>query len=252
MEIRKAEYDLAAKYNGEALRLERANDDRSSELYSLVTAGYVAADQNNFVMAESDFTQVIREKTSDRYLIRQAQAGLADTNVAEKKPVDAEIHFQQAMATIEEARSSVRREDLRLSFLSGVAGFYGDYIDFLVSQGRVAEGLQVAEVSRARTLADGLGFSTSSVNFPLTNLHPQQAAKKLGSAVLSYWIGLDHSYLWVITPSGVALFTLPPAAEIDPLVQSYRQALVVRGMCWRRGMLRGRNFTICWLRRLRN
>ena len=226
VELKKGDYDLASKYNGAALGLERLNNDRSSELYSLITDGYIAADKNDFATAESDFTRVIREKTQDRYLVRQAEAGLADVYVATKKPADAEIHFQRAMATIEASRSSVRREDLRLSFLSGVAGFYGDYIDFLVSQGRTEEALQVAEVSRARTLAEGLGFGLSSVNFPLEHFRPQQTAKQLGSAVFAYWLGLDHSYLCAITPTGVTVFTLPPAAEIDPFVQSYRQALL--------------------------
>ncbi len=226
VELKKGDYDLASKYNGEALGLERANHDRSSELYSLITDGYIAADKNDFAIAESDFTQVLRAKTQDGYLIRQAEAGLADVYVATNKPAGAEVHFQKAMATIEAVRSSVRREDLRLAFLSGVSGFYGDYIDFLVSQRRTEEALQVAEVSRARTLAEGLGFGLSSVNFPLRNFRPQQTAKQLGSAVFSYWLGLDHSYLWAITPQRVTLFTLPPAAEIDRLVQSYRQALL--------------------------
>jgi CHAT domain-containing protein len=226
VELKKGDYDLASKYNGAALGLERVNNDRTSELYSLITDGYIAADKNDFATAESDFTRVIREKTQDRYLIRQAEAGLADVYVATNKPADAEVHFQKAIATIEEARSSVRREDLRLSFLSGVAGFYGDYIDFLISQRRTEVALQVAEVSRARTLAEGLGFGLSSVNFPLKNFRPQQTAKQLGTTVFSYWLGLDHSYLWAITPERVELFTLPPAAEIDPLVQSYRQALL--------------------------
>ncbi|HMD40211.1 MAG TPA: tetratricopeptide repeat protein, partial [Candidatus Acidoferrum sp.] len=226
VELKKGQYDLAAKYNAEALGVERANHDRSSELYSLITSGYIDADTNHFAAAASDFKQVLREKTLDRYLTRQAEAGLADLYVATKKPAEAEIHFQNAMATIEAARSSVRREDLRLSFLSGVTGFYGDYLDFLVSQQRTEQALQVAEVSRARTLAEGLGFSSLSVNFPLRNFRPQQTAKQLSSTVFSYWFGVDHSYLWVITPERVELFTLPPAAEIDPLVQSYRQALL--------------------------
>lgn len=46
------------------------------------------------------------------------------------------------------------------------------------------------------------------------------------STIFCYWLELDHSYLWVITPARVALFKLPPAKEIDPLVQSYRQALL--------------------------
>jgi CHAT domain-containing protein len=226
VELREGKYDAAGLHNNEALALEQEDGNHPRWLQSTITGGYIAADENDFVTAKSDFTQVVQEKNLDRYLIRQAEAGLADVDVATKKPADAEIHFQKAMATIEASRSSVRREDLRLSFLSGVAGFYGDYVDFLISQRRTDEALQVAEVSRARTLAEGLGFGSLSVNFPLKNFRPQQTAKQLGSAVFSYWLGLDHSYLWVITPAGVTLFTLPPAAEIDPLVQAYRQALL--------------------------
>ena len=226
VELKKGQYDLAAKYNTEALGAERANHDRSSELYSLITDGYIAIDTEHFATAESDFTQVIREKTPDRYLARQAEAGLAEVYFVSTKPSDADIHFQRAMATIEAARSSVRREDLRLSFLSGVAGYYGDYINFLVSQHRIEEALQVAELSRARTLTEGLGFRSLSINFPMRSLRPQQTAKRLGSTVFSYWLGVDQSYLWVITQERVRLFTLPRAAEIDPLVQSYRQALL--------------------------
>jgi CHAT domain-containing protein len=226
VELKKEQFELAAKYNAEALSLERANNDRSSQLYSLITDGYIAADKKQFAAAEKDFVEVVREKSSDRYLTRQAEAGLADVYVAQNRPTAAEAHFQKAMATIEATRSSVRREDLRLSFLSGVAGFYGDYIDFLVAQGKAKESLEVAEVNRARTLAEGLGFASPSVRFPLKAFHPEQTAKQLDSTVFSYWLGLDHSYLWVITPERVALFTLPPAAEIDPLVQSYRQALL--------------------------
>jgi len=226
VELKKGQYDLAAKYNTEALGSERANHDRSSELYSLITDGYIAIDTEHFATAESDFTQVIREKTPDRYLARQAEAGLAEVYFVTTNPSDADLHFQRAMATIEAARSSVRREDLRLSFLSGVAGYYGDYINFLVSQHRIEEALQVAELSRARTLAEGLGFRSLSINFPLSSFRPQQTAKRLGSTVFSYWLGVDQSYLWVITPERVRLFTLPQAAEIDPLVLSYRQALL--------------------------
>jgi CHAT domain-containing protein len=226
VELREGNFDAAALHNREALALEREDGNRRRWLQSMITDGYIVADRDDLATAASDFKQVIRESIPDRYLTRQAEAGLADVYVAEEKPAEAETHFQKAMATIEAARSSVRREDLRLTFLSGVAGFYGDYIDFLVSQRRTEEALQVAEVSRARTLAEGLGFSLPSVNFPLKNFRPQQTARQLGSTVFSYWLGLDHSYVWVITPAGVELFTLPPAAEIDAFVQSYRQALL--------------------------
>ena len=44
--------------------------------------------------------------------------------------------------------------------------------------------------------------------------------------MLFYWLGEQHSYLWVITPKQTDYFTLPPAAEIDPIVKSYGEALL--------------------------
>ncbi|MFZ3214814.1 MAG: CHAT domain-containing protein [Candidatus Acidiferrales bacterium] len=226
VELRQGSYGVATQQNREALALERDDGDRPRWLQSLITDGYIAADTNEFETAESDFTEVSREKDLDYYLARQAEAGLADLYVKQKKPAAADAHFRKAMATIEAARSAVRREDLRLSFLSGVADFYDDYIDFLVSQRRTEEALRVAEVSRGRTLAEGLGFSSSAVSFAAKDFHPQQIAKKVDAPIFSYWLGLEHSYLWVITPRRVAMFTLPAAGEIDPLVQTYRQALL--------------------------
>ena len=86
--------------------------------------------------------------------------------------------------------------------------------------------LNVAEVSRAQTLAEGLGFHSSLTTFSSSSFRPRQIAKRLNTTIISYRLGVEHSYLWVITPERVELFTLPPAAEIDPLVQSYRQALL--------------------------
>jgi CHAT domain-containing protein len=130
------------------------------------------------------------------------------------------------MVAIEAARSSVKREDFRLSFLAGVVDFYDDYIDFLVAHHKEEAALQVAEVSSARTLAEGLGINSASINFSAKDFNPRQVAKRSDTVLLDYWLGPDHSYLWLVTPARVMLYILPPAKEIDPLVQSYRQALL--------------------------
>jgi CHAT domain-containing protein len=46
------------------------------------------------------------------------------------------------------------------------------------------------------------------------------------ATLLFYWLGEQHSYVWVITPVRTNCFTLPPATEIDPIVKSYREALL--------------------------
>jgi CHAT domain-containing protein len=130
------------------------------------------------------------------------------------------------MTTIEESRASLRQEEFRLSFVSGVVGVYDDYLGFLAAEGKTHEALQVSEASRARTLAEGLGSRSASLRFPDKDFDSRRYSKKANAVLFDYWLGADHSYLWAITPDRAQLFTLPPAAEIDPLVQSYRQALL--------------------------
>src|SRR5258708_27951397 len=124
------------------------------------------------------------------------------------------------------ARSSVRTEEFRLSFLSTAISFYSDYIEFLISHKRIEDALQVAELSRARTLAEGLASTTQAASVSPRNGRPQQIAQKLKASLLFYWIGQNNSYLWVITPAKTAYFKLPKASEIEPVVKSYRKAVL--------------------------
>jgi CHAT domain-containing protein len=219
-------YDRAEQYNREALALERSSDDRSLQLFSLITESYIATGNRDFPQAESGLREVLRGKTSDSYLRWQAESALANVYAVEDHPARAEEYFRKALTTIETVRSSIKREDFRLSFLAGAISLYDDYIDFLVAHHKEEAALQVAEVSSARTLAEGLGINSASINFSAKDFNPRQVAKRSDTVLLDYWLGVDHSYLWLVTPARVTLYTLPPAKEIDPLVQSYRQALL--------------------------
>ena len=226
VELKSGNYDDAERHVREALDLENRDNDRSMELYAIIAKAYIEREKKEFRPAESDLREVISDRSADTYLRWQAEVGLAKVYADAKQPTDADENFRRAMVTIEAARSSVRQEVLRLSFVSGVVGFYDDYVNFLASEGKGEEALEVSEVSRGRTLAEGLGISSTSVHFPDKDFDSRRFSKKANAVLLDYWLGLDHSYLWVITRTGVTLFTLPAAAEIDPLVQSYRQALL--------------------------
>jgi CHAT domain-containing protein/Tfp pilus assembly protein PilF len=218
--------DEAEKYAKKALDLERAVADRPGALYSLDVEGTVEAAKRHFPQSEQLFQEVIRDPLSGTSLRWEAQARLGEVYAAVGQWQKAERAFLQSIATVETARSSLKTEEFRLSFLSTPITVYSDYIDFLVGQGRSADALQVAELSRARTLADGLGFSSASLSFPIRGFQPSATAKKLDATILSYWLGTTHSYLWVVTPHRVGLIRLAPASEVDSLVLSYRQALV--------------------------
>jgi CHAT domain-containing protein/Tfp pilus assembly protein PilF len=216
----------AEQYNKEASTIENEGQDSLGVLYSTVAAGRIEAAKRNLAQAEQLFQKVIDDPKAETSLRWEAEARLAKTFADAGAPAKADAEYRLAIDTIESARSTVKSEDFRLSFLSSAISFYSDYIDFLVSRGRTQDALEVAELSRTHALAGSLGDNSSKLSIPIKGLQPAQIAGRLNAVILSYWLGPRKSYLWAITPKRVSLFELPPAAEIDSLVRSYRGDLV--------------------------
>ncbi|MEO8036298.1 MAG: CHAT domain-containing protein, partial [Acidobacteriota bacterium] len=134
----------------------------------------------------------------------------------------AEAEFQRALDTVEEARGDVGQEEMRMTFASTVSGFYGQYVDFLVDSDRAIEALRVTELSRARTLAEGLGFDANV----LGSFDPMRTARDRHATLLVYRFGPERSYLWAVTADGVSLYKLPPAVELNGDLEAYSRELV--------------------------
>jgi CHAT domain-containing protein len=217
-------YDLAQKYTREAMDLERSVEDRTVLFDSIINQGRIAAGRAEYPEAEELFKHVISDSREDDSLRWEAETYLAGLYASEGNTALAEAQYRKALSTIDTARSGLSKEEHRLSFLTTATRFYNDYIDFLVSHGRAREALAVAEHSRARTLAEGLKVPVSQLSGAA--FHPEQNARKLNSVVLSYWLKPERSYMWVVTPSNVALFPLAGQDEIDAAVQDYRKALL--------------------------
>jgi CHAT domain-containing protein len=214
--------DAAQQYNEQVASSVHAHSD---QVLSVVIHGRIEELGHNHKEARKVFESVIRDSNAPTPLRWEAQSHLAEVYQSEGNRAEAELQFRSALATITTARASIKTEELRLSFLSNAITFYNDYIDFLISQGRPGDALQVAEVSRAQTLAEGLGLS-SKILFPIPNFQPRAIAQRFGATLLFYWLGEKHSYLWAITSSSVSLFTLPPASDIELALKSYREALL--------------------------
>jgi len=230
--LRTGRLSEAERYNQEALKMEEEGQDRFGTLDSLLMAGHIADAQKRFPEARNSFQRVLGDPTVDTRRRWEAEAGLAQVWDGQRRFADAERHYLKAINTIEQARHSVNHDELRLSFLSSGIAVYGEYIDFLIRRGRPDDALNQAELSRARTLSEGLSSSDqgeSSRLAPHVPPPPQQLAKRLHATLLIYWLGEKHSYLWAVTPSKTAYFTLPPAPEIDPLIKSYRDLTLKSG-----------------------
>ncbi len=218
--------DVAEKYNREASEIERSGLDQFGILYSLLVSGRIEAAKHHFSQAEELFQRVIRVPAVETALHWEAQTRLAKVYADEGQSAKAEKEFQKAIGTIEGARASVSRDESRLTFLSSAIEFYDDYVDFLIAQGRPDDALKVAELSRARTLEEGLASTAQAASLSQKKVRPQETAQKWKATLLFYWIGHNHSYVWVITPKTTAHFELPKAAEIEPVVKAYRKTVL--------------------------
>jgi CHAT domain-containing protein len=213
---------VAERYNQEELSVERSGLDRSAVLDSQLIRGRIASKQRRFAEAEQLLDGIISSPAATMPLKWAAQARLAKTLDDEGKTAAAETQYREAIRKIELARMERGREELQFSFLTGSIEFYEDYVDFLVAHGRAIDALNVAELSRARALVEGLSPQETVGHIHEGELRPEQVARKAKQALLFYWIGRNQSHLWVITPGKTSYFTLAKAGEIVPLVKSYR------------------------------
>ncbi len=227
--IQTGELDKSSDYAQRALRIAHESGSRVDELYPTLVQGQVAARRGDLVKARQIFESVQRDPACPVSLKWEADLSLARLYANQNRADAAERQYRAALTTFETARATVRHEDFQLSFLTNAAHIYDDYVHFLVEHGKTNEALRWADYSRARTLSEGLGLlSKAGLNASQTEppaLNSQQVSRQAHGVLLFYWLGENQSYLWAITPLKTVLFPLPPAAEIDSLVQRYRKAL---------------------------
>jgi CHAT domain-containing protein len=217
--------DLAAKYVQEAADFEKKDPDSRLAIDALLLRGLIGSSRQNYAEAKKFFLNVIHQPQAVKYQQWKAQAELANVYAAEAQNENAEKQYRLSLSTIEEVRASIQSQELRLTFLFNTIRFYSNFIDFLMLQDRVEDALQVAELSRARTLAEGLGLEIKTLSFPLRNFHPQRIAQRRKAMLLDYWLGPQQSYLWVITAAKISVFTFAKQSEVETLVNDYRVAM---------------------------
>jgi CHAT domain-containing protein len=217
--------DSATAYSNEAIALARADGNRADELYPLFAKGQVEIRQKHFEQGEKIFAEIIGDPKVDLSLKWEVQHQVANVYAEQKTTDKAQVAFRTALATFETARSTLQHEDARLPFLANASSLYDDYVHFLLSGGKTAEALSVADHARARSLAEGLGQLRKTDAVLPTAVDAQSIARNAGGPILYYFLGAKQSYVWAITSQKTILFQLPPASEIDAAVHRYRKAL---------------------------
>ena len=215
------DWNEAERFNNEAKR-QRVASRTGNLVHNQLNEAQIALGRGQLDEAARLFDDILAGAASDPGVRWSAQAGRANVAVAMSKPDEAARHFEAALETIEKTRSELLKTDYKLTFLTRLITFYQSYVDALVDQGRGERALEVSESSRGRVLGERNGLTPPARSSAAAL---RQVASRSQSVLLSYWLGANRSYVWVVTPSNVQTVRLPPAAEIDTLVRQYRATI---------------------------
>jgi CHAT domain-containing protein/tetratricopeptide (TPR) repeat protein len=221
------QFDSAKTHSDNAIRIARISGDQAGELEPLVLQALLAAKQENGQDAERMLMQVYGKSAEHPSLRVQIENALATFYAGKKQTRRAELWYRKSILTFEDQRAAIKDEELRLPFFANGDAFYRDYADFLISYRKQEEALQLLDIGRARTLAEGLGLAKEK---PMTRSEPtgdaQAAASRLNSTILFYSLGPKKSWLWTITPHHTHLLSLPAQSAIETQVHSYQNAIL--------------------------
>jgi CHAT domain-containing protein len=223
LSIATGKLDEASAYLAQLTPLVRATENRLDDLDVLLAQGEIAAARNQDQQADGAFRTVDVDPASQISMRLGAEHELAKLYERRGDRVAANRMYETTLTTFEQARQKLQHEDSKLPFLANATPIYDDYVHMLVQEGKVQEALAVADHSRARALAQGLGLTISAQ--PAT-LHPSDIARKADATLLFYWLGRTQSYLWAVTSKKTVVIPLPAQTAIKPVVERYRRALL--------------------------
>jgi CHAT domain-containing protein len=221
------QFDAAKAHSEEAIRAARIAGDKAGELDPLFLQALLAARQPNGQDAEGMLTQVYKRSVESRSLRSEVENAFANYYVGRKQTTQADLWYRKSIHTFEDQRSTVKDEELRLPFFANGDTLYRDYADFLITSQKQERALQLLDLGRAKTLAEGLGSAQQkSDTRPENTVDPKAAARKLNATILFYSLGPEKSYLWAVTAHRTSLFLLPGQSVIEAQVQGYQKAIL--------------------------
>jgi CHAT domain-containing protein len=221
------QFDAARTHSEEAMRAARFSGDTAGELDPSFLQALLAARQPHGKDAEQMLMQVYRQSAEVPSLRWDVENAMANLYAARHQSARADAWYRHSIRTFEEQRAEVKNVELRLPFFANGDSLYRDYAAFLIASRRQDEALQLLDIGRAKTLAEGLGVANRQPNTrPERAIDIQAIARRLNSVILFYSLGPEKSWMWAISPRRTQLLPLPGQSTIEVQVKSYQNAIL--------------------------
>ena len=219
--IQAGDWQQARQLNEEAAARARARQDDETLLETVLNEARIVAGLGDLPRAERLIAEVLEKAGKLRSLRWIAKAEMAELKVRQGDDRAASDWFAQALAEVGQAQEALSSDAHRLTFMATLMRLHRRYVDWLVARGQTSTALEVAEASRARVLQIRLGHGKAPRT--LTAAELQERARLRGETFVSYWVGPERSFAWLVTPAAIQMAELPGEARLQALVQAYRQ-----------------------------
>jgi CHAT domain-containing protein len=218
--IETRDWTAAQNYNDEALKLKRELKQKDAELISLVNAARIENGRGDRIRAEKIFNDVLQARSDNPRPNIGAHAGLAKLYRDSGDLPKAEAEFEAALAVIDEARAELIKDSNKLSYGSNLTEVESSYVSLLMQEHKTEQALEVTELRRARLLNERQGADKQ--HRPLTGADYRRLARDSGRVLISYYLGPERSFVWVVSPDRIEARTLAGEATIKQLAEGYR------------------------------
>jgi CHAT domain-containing protein len=224
---RQGQFDSAKAHNEEAIQASRRAGDKPQELETRYLQALLATRQEDNRNSERLLLQVNHDCAANPALQAEIEGAIADFYAGKQQATKANLWYRKSIRSFDLQRAAVDDEELRLSFFANGDAVYRRYADFLIASHKPDHALQLLDVGRARTLAEGLKLAKENPDpQPEHQVDVQAVARKFDAVILFYSLGQKNSWLWAITPHHTRLFPLPAQSAIETQVHSYQNAIL--------------------------
>ncbi len=209
--------EQALEYYQRSLVISRKIGDRAGIGTTLNNLGLLYGENGDYGTALEYLQQAfeLMEQMGDRLNMGTTLGNLGQVYAAMNQFPRAEAKFRESVAVLEAVERDLPEADQsRIAFFETQAHIYSFLQGTLLAQGKAGGALEVADRSRARSLAQFLNPSTAQQPRSSLNLKQIQAlARDKNATLIAYSINYEQLNIWVVSPSGmVTLRQGDPAA----------------------------------------
>ncbi|MBN2103150.1 CHAT domain-containing protein [bacterium] len=161
--ILKGEYESAEKYLNKALKTAEELHYHRGKANQHLNLGNLHLDMKRFTTAHQDFRTALEigQQISEQEIVWQAQEGIASVYQKQRKYKNSVDHYQLAITAIENIRTTLIIDELRIGFFRTKIQIYEHFIQLLAklheqypSQGYDKKAFHYAERAKARSFLD--------------------------------------------------------------------------------------------------